>query len=256
MKFFILLLIFSVCKAQNLSNVFLSFYGSSLDDVQNIALSNSSDGLIQLSTTYYDPTRKNFIYVMGWQPSNSESNRDLVIGAFLNSLRSQYNIINLDWSAYANTLNFLGVVSQLNPVLETAYEILNQFTSQGFNISQTYFAGSSFGTIIASGIGRNFRNNQGILLSRITALDPPEFFLTLSLTFALAGVQKLNRADANFVDVIHTNVGSFGDGLTRGHADFWVNGGFSQPDCPIATNETCNFFLNFYLINKFYKIKN
>ena len=46
----------------------------------------------------------------------------------------------------------------------------------------------------------------------------------------------LDRNDAQFVDIIHTNAGKLQDGgmgfpFPTAHADFWVNGGYFQPVC-------------------------
>lgn len=55
---------------------------------------------------------------------------------------------------------------------------------------------------------------------------------------------RLDPADANFVDVIHTNgapISSLGYGLMQasGHVDFYVNGGEKQPGCK---NQISGFF--------------
>lgn len=41
----------------------------------------------------------------------------------------------------------------------------------------------------------------------------------------------LDETDAHFVDVIHTGAGILGQWGPTGHADFYVNGGSSQPGC-------------------------
>jgi len=46
--------------------------------------------------------------------------------------------------------------------------------------------------------------------------------------------RKLVQTDAAFVDVIHSNMGVLGDSSVDGHADFYPNGGVSQPGCLIA----------------------
>lgn len=42
---------------------------------------------------------------------------------------------------------------------------------------------------------------------------------------------KLDKTDAKFVDVIHTNAGVFGKIEPSGHVDFYINGGQTQPAC-------------------------
>ncbi|XP_076250877.1 pancreatic lipase-related protein 3-like isoform X2 [Rhynchophorus ferrugineus] len=60
----------------------------------------------------------------------------------------------------------------------------------------------------------------------ITGLDPAlPFFATLSNDW------KLDKTDADFVDVIHTSSGTFGKLEATGHVDFYVNGGVLQPAC-------------------------
>ena len=52
---------------------------------------------------------------------------------------------------------------------------------------------------------------------------------------------RLDRSDADLVDIIHTNVNStsglitLGLGLAVGHKDYYPNGGGRQPQC----NEFC-----------------
>lgn len=48
---------------------------------------------------------------------------------------------------------------------------------------------------------------------------------------------RLNRGDANYVEIIHTNVGGFGLGGPTADVDIYVNGGASQPGCVLAN---CN----------------
>lgn len=43
---------------------------------------------------------------------------------------------------------------------------------------------------------------------------------------------KLDKTDAEFIDVIHTDAGGFGYSETVGHVDFFPNGGSGvQPGC-------------------------
>lgn len=47
---------------------------------------------------------------------------------------------------------------------------------------------------------------------------------------------RLTRDDANFVEVIHTNSGAYGEYPQTGHVDFSINGGRIQPVCTSQSN--------------------
>ncbi|XP_050441501.1 pancreatic lipase-related protein 2-like [Adelges cooleyi] len=73
-------------------------------------------------------------------------------------------------------------------------------------------------------------------LSRITGLDP-----ALPLFYSWNRNRQLSKADADFVDVVHTNALVEGQLKPSGHVDFYVNGGTSQPACVNASNPIkCN----------------
>ena len=42
---------------------------------------------------------------------------------------------------------------------------------------------------------------------------------------------RLDQSDADYVDVIHTDVGAFGISYNAGHIDFYPNDGSTQPGC-------------------------
>ena len=84
--------------------------------------------------------------------------------------------------------------------------------------------GHGLGAHLVGHIGRQIRRKIG----RITGLDPtkPNF----------NNEKRLNRSDASFVDIIHTNSGDFFDGCISikeeiGHVDFYPNGGDHMPGC-------------------------
>lgn len=70
---------------------------------------------------------------------------------------------------------------------------------------------------------------------RISGLDPafPGYYPPI------LGTQHINRNDATFVDIIHTNAGTAGSPKATGTVDFWVDGGRKQPGCgPLSLIQT------------------
>lgn len=86
--------------------------------------------------------------------------------------------------------------------------------------------GFSLGAHVVAFTSNVLENRTHIRFERITGLDPAlPFFATTNDEW------KLDRSDADFVDVIHTNSGLFGKIEQCGDIDFYVNGGRMQPRC-------------------------
>lgn len=84
--------------------------------------------------------------------------------------------------------------------------------------------GVSLGGQTISFIDKNFRKQSGVNISRITGLEP-----TGACFRNLGPEDRLDKSDAHFVDVIHTNMDGYGMVTPIGHVNFYVNGGESQP---------------------------
>lgn len=84
-----------------------------------------------------------------------------------------------------------------------------------------------------------------IRFDRISALDPAGPFFEYA-----DGRVSVDKSDAEFVDVMHTNGGEllqsrFGMIRPCGHIDFYVNGGVFQPGCPNLLQITIGCLTNF-----------
>ncbi|XP_077287159.1 lipase member I-like isoform X2 [Arctopsyche grandis] len=89
-----------------------------------------------------------------------------------------------------------------------------------------HLTGHSLGAHASGFAGKVFQNITGIKLNRISGLDPagPCFF------YEPANL-RLTSTDADFVDVIHTNMGVFGIPTSIGHVDFFPHGGSIAAGC-------------------------
>lgn len=102
--------------------------------------------------------------------------------------------------------------------------ILSYFYRSGFDIKTLDVVGHSLGAHIAGYIGKSFYKETRKLLPRIFGIDPsgPCFKAT-------SAVNRLDKDDAEYVQVIHTGGIGFGMMTPIGHADFYINGGRKQP---------------------------
>ncbi|XP_067136095.1 pancreatic lipase-related protein 2-like [Centruroides vittatus] len=93
--------------------------------------------------------------------------------------------------------------------------------------------------IIGHGIGAHIAGfaEKNIKVGRITGLDPAvAYFKNVPSNLCL------DKSDAYFVDVIHTdieNAGSSGLGTSEiiGHVDFFPNNGNDQPNCRLQSSD-------------------
>ncbi|XP_039285454.1 phospholipase A1 1 [Nilaparvata lugens] len=139
--------------------------------------------------------------------------------------RGDYNIIIVDYS----TLVRIPCLNQIEwsprfcaQCIAQMIEYLNEHP-RGVPPDKLHLMGYSIGAHIA-GLTANFVVNGK--LGRITGLDP-----TIIFYMGNNATRDLDPNDAHFVDVIHTGAGVLGQWGPNGHADFYVNGGTSQPGC-------------------------
>lgn len=100
---------------------------------------------------------------------------------------------------------------------------LLKMEEQGALLSSIHLIGVSLGAHISGFIGAKLNGSIG----RITALDPagPEFT-------GKPPDSRLDPTDAQFVDVVHTDMDALGFRKPLGHIDYYPNGGGDQPGCP------------------------
>lgn len=109
-------------------------------------------------------------------------------------------------------------------------EVCLDWFDDGLNSETFFIVGHSLGGQMSGIIGRSvYKKSRGeTKIERISALDPalPTFYPAL-------GTPCVNKNDAKFVDIIHTDAWLYGIPISTGHADFWPNSGKTlQPGCP------------------------
>ncbi|KAI4488586.1 hypothetical protein M0802_011476 [Mischocyttarus mexicanus] len=185
----------------------------------------------------YEPTRDNVILIHGYADKEKKqliglkkNDRDFSGGdntlpisvlrdAYLRN--GSYNIFLVDWGKLSAAPCYPAAVSNLRPVARCLSRTLTILRNLGLPIERTTCVGHSLGAHMC-GIMANYLLFR---MNRIIGLDPARPLIRPGL------VNKLDTGDADFVEVIHTNAGYYGESNRLGHADFCVNGGKIQPFC-------------------------
>lgn len=176
-----------------------------------------------LYTSHFNPKHPVKIIIHGFQGGRNLSPSTDLRNAYFT--RGNYNIIIVDYSSLAQ-------IPCLNQV-EWAPRFCGMCIAQlanyladhprGVPPDKLHMMGYSVGAHIA-GLASNFISSGKI--GRITGLDP-----TIIFYMSNNRSRDLDPTDAHFVDIIHTAAGILGQWGPSGHADFYVNGGTSQPGC-------------------------
>ncbi|KAF9822559.1 hypothetical protein SFRURICE_010674, partial [Spodoptera frugiperda] len=149
-----------------------------------------------LSDPAFDANKPTVLYVHGYVELLTDDSITTVVSAYLK--RGGYNVLVVG--------EFVG---------KSVYKLVKR----GLPVQNLHLVGHSLGSHICGYIGR-YLKARGFNVPRLTALDPayPGFYPPIAAA-------PMTPADADFVDVIHTDGGGYGAPDSTGQADFWPNGG-------------------------------
>ncbi|XP_034171023.2 phospholipase A1 [Osmia lignaria lignaria] len=172
----------------------------------------------------YDPTRENVLLIHGYAGGDDTLPIAVLRDAYLRN--GSYNVFLVDWGALCAAPCYPAAVSNLRPVARCLAATLTTLRNLGLQIPRTTCVGHSLGAHIC-GVMANFLLFR---MHRIIGLDPARPLMRPGY------VNRLDSGDADFVEVIHTNAGYYGESGRMGHVDFCVNGGKVQPFCENKQN--------------------
>lgn len=142
------------------------------------------------------------------------------------------NFLTVDWSDYTINYPYLRAVEVVPEVGDLVGNfIYNISTSVTISIFQNiHLIGYSLGAHVAGFAGKYIYKLTTMRIDRVTGLDVARPLFTFPIRRLCKN--RLCKTDAEFVDVIHTNILGFGATFPIGQADFYVNkGGPIQPGC-------------------------
>ncbi|XP_055295774.1 inactive pancreatic lipase-related protein 1-like [Sitodiplosis mosellana] len=135
-----------------------------------------------------------------------------------------YNFIVVDWLEGAFTLNYFMAKRRVKDVGGRLAELIEALVKYGMSLKDLTLVGHSLGAHVAGCSAKMLNSTEKIGI--IIGLDPA------SVGFDFAEKDKrLAETDADYVQVIHTDITKFGMAKPMGHADIYPNSGKLQPGC-------------------------
>ncbi|XP_012547063.1 pancreatic lipase-related protein 2 [Bombyx mori] len=172
----------------------------------------------------FDITKQVKIIIHGYKDS-SQSAVPLELAKSYNS-KGMFNVFLVDAEDMMNK-RYITCVHNARLIGKRLANLLANLENFGANADDFHLLGISLGAHIAGWAGKYFRLYKRRSIGRITGLDPagPCFSHAYS-------DQRLDKSDALYVDVLHSNRLVQGIIEPLGHADFYINGGGpNQPGC-------------------------
>jgi len=206
----------SYANAQIFPVHFWLFTINNLDSYEDMTFNGES--VILSENTLFDPSKPTKIVVHGW---GGKTHIDEMFARAYANAGLDYNIVGVDWRDMEGTPQ-----EQVVSVGEyTAFFILALVRDYGLQLTDVHPVGWSYGAHVVANIGKEINRSNLGKLKRMTLLDPGEYGFTGPEHEDLI----ISKADADFIDVIHTDGLGYGFLKPLGHADFYPNGGVSQP---------------------------
>ncbi|XP_065073470.1 pancreatic triacylglycerol lipase-like [Ochlerotatus camptorhynchus] len=181
-----------------------------------------------LLNSNFNPAHPTRFTIHGWV-SGEDANMHGLIRENLLAL-DEFNVINVDWGAGAQTINYVQARNRVGPVGEIVSRFIDMMVeTSGASLESVSVTGSSLGAHCAGNAGK-FQHGR---INTIIGMDPA------GPLFSLGQPDIIHESDGQYVEAIYTNSGLLGFDLPLGHANFYPNGGRTQPGCGIDITGNC-----------------
>ncbi|XP_049868595.1 lipase member H [Pectinophora gossypiella] len=181
------------------------------------------EGDANINSTYFNASNDIKVITHGWISSESTTWLQNIRDEYL--VKYDYNVITVDWSEIARNPSYVWPALSTRYVGKRVAKLLDSLEKSYQGQRKLHLIGHSLGAQVMGYAGMF----SGRRIDRITGLDParPLFeFPEMPANF------RLEKSDAEFVDIIHSCAGVYGYRNSHGHADFYPNSGRPrQPGC-------------------------
>ncbi|CAG9861216.1 unnamed protein product [Phyllotreta striolata] len=200
--------------------------------------------------TYFNASKETVFIIHGWKANRKSVVNSIIKDQILNF--HDVNVFVVDWSP-VSARNYISAKRSVEKLGEFVANFAKKLRSNsGLKFTRLTLVGHSLGAHIAGCAGKALAGQ----ISKIIGLDPagPLFSLDNRLN-------RIDKSDARFVQIIHTNAGKLGFDGQLGHADYYPNGGSSQPGCGFDFTGTCshsrayNYYAESLITDKFSSVQ-
>ncbi|XP_055538350.1 phospholipase A1 member A-like [Wyeomyia smithii] len=171
------------------------------------------------------PTR---FTIHGWNGNGNDASNTVIRDSLLSV--GDFNVIAVDWSVAAVTANYISARNAVGPAGTGVGLIISDLiATAGASVNNIHISGFSLGGHVAGNAGKRHGGN----IHSIISLDPA------GPLFSLGQNDAVSAQDGQYVETIMTNAGTLGIDIPMGQANFYPNGGRSQPGCGIDIGGGC-----------------
>ncbi|XP_034487743.1 lipoprotein lipase [Drosophila innubila] len=176
-----------------------------------------------LRQSRYNPFNPTRIIIHGWLGNAHANVYSYLVPAYMRLGEGRYNIFTVDWGrgAIADYITASYRVKPVGQVLAKFLDFLHE--EAGMRYEDLQLIGFSMGAHVAGLAAKHVQTGR---VRVIRALDPALPFFRYAQE-----KERLTKQDADYVEVLHTSVGSYGFDRPLGHVDFYANWGSQQPGC-------------------------
>ncbi|KAJ8936149.1 hypothetical protein NQ318_010560, partial [Aromia moschata] len=169
-----------------------------------------------------DVNKSTKIIIHGWIANNRMVWNERMTEEFV---KNDYNVIQVDWERLARAAYISSAVDT-----KVIGNNIGQFILDAeLKANKVHLIGHSLGAHVAGFAAKKIKEATGEKVARISGLDPAGPYFRM---YAFIKEERLDKEDAQVVDIIHTDGGTYGIEFPIGTLDIFVNGGRApQPGC-------------------------
>ncbi|XP_055625118.1 pancreatic triacylglycerol lipase-like [Toxorhynchites rutilus septentrionalis] len=168
----------------------------------------------------FDPANPTRFVIHGWIEGEGATLHWVIKDHYLRV--GNVNVINVDWGAGSQTINYIAArnrVAAVGMIVSRLIDVIRYATGQPRSMINVI--GFSLGAHAAGNAGKK----QDGLINSVIGLDPA------GPLFSIGQADILTSSDAVYTEAIYTNAGQLAFDYPLAQANFYPNGGRSQPGC-------------------------